>query len=108
MAVWHDTMTQGGMLNVGSLSQPPACSCARYTNSELPSADGREEDIRAVHRLSISPLVGVQHPLSVGIPPTYARRLRKPPRGRGYGADEPSGVGYLPSGILQLVRRAEP
>jgi len=84
------------MVNVGSLSRPSARSCARYTNSELPSADVREEDIRALDRIYVSSLVGVQHPLSESIPPTCTRMLRTPPRGRGYGADEPSGVGYLP------------
>ena len=90
---------------VGSLRHLSARSCARYTNSELPLADVREGDIRALDRIYVSPLVGVLHPLSVGIPPTCARRLRTPPRGWGYGADEPSGVGYLPSRILQVVCR---
>ena len=93
------------MVNVGSLSQLSARSCARYTNSGLPSADVREGDIRAVHRLSISPLVGVLRPLSSTLPPTCARRLRTPPRGWGYGAGASGGVGYLPSRILQVVCR---
>jgi len=95
------------MPGVGSLSQPSARSCARYTNSGLPSADVALSDIHAVHRLSISPLVGVLRSLSSSLPPTCARRLRTPPRGWGYGADEPSGVGYLPSGIFRIVWRAK-
>jgi len=90
------------MVNVGSLSQLSARSCARYTNSELPLADVALSDIRAVHRLSISPLVGVLRPLSSTLPPTCARRLRTPPRGWGYGAGASGGVGYLPSAIFNI------
>ena len=55
------------MVNVGSLSQPSVCPPAPGATLAA-NADGREEDIRAVHRLSISPLVGVLRPLAENTP----------------------------------------
>ena len=71
------------MVNVGSLSRPSARSCTRYTNSELPLADVALSDIRALDRIYVSTLVGVQHPLSESTPTPVREGDQSRPGGGG-------------------------
>jgi len=78
------------MPDVGSLSQPSARSCSRYTKSGWLLADGALPYYRALDRIYISALDGVPHALS-STPPTPARR---------YDHKRPGGGGTVPEPLV--------